>query len=400
MIRLILALVLLSPLASAEPVDSAVRVLTHGRNGAGVLVDEGRAVITLRELVNVGRVVRVTLADGTERRGRIAATADDLGLALVLLTEPAPASLAAVPSTRMPERGEAVVLAGHGGAAQVPVWKPEVAALVRFSTVHAQVASDPVSMEEEGEFPAFLVDRLPGAGDLGAPVYDDFGALIGLLAEEVPDGGGRGLVVAGSVLAQLIAEPRRETPYALRSHFQTWSGLGMAVHDRPLHVAGSLVIGARVAILDGLRLEPFFEVDLGLRRPVGDPEPSPQSFWWSLETGLSVGYRIPIFNPRSRDYFVPVVGFRIGWNRFDHRDDALIADCSGDGGCRWTQDDTVIREESLRPGVDIGVDLRKGKVRIGYRFFLAPTMVQEHSMHRIFVTFDGFPLNLRFGDAN
>lgn len=400
MIRLLLALLLLAPAAAAEPQDSAVRVVTHGRHGAGVLVGNGSAVITLRELVNVGRVVRVTLADGSERRGRIAST-DDLGvLALVELTEPGPGSLAAVVGGRMPARGEEVVVIGHGGVTQVAPWKPEVAALVSFSSLRAHVASDPVTVEEEGQFPGFLIDRVPGEGDLGAPVFSPDGELLGLLSEAITDGAGRGLVVSVSALRELLAEPPDEKPYALRSHFATWSGAGLAVHNRPLHVAGTVSLGARIAILDGLRFEPWFEVDLGLRQPVSEPVPAPRTFWWSLETGVSVGYRIPIFNARSRDYFVPVVGFRIGWNRFDYKDDALIADCSGDGGCRWTQDETLIREESLRPGVDIGLDLRKGKVRIGYRFFLAPGAVQEQSMHRIFVTFDGFPLNLRFGDAN
>lgn len=382
-----------------SPEDSAVLLAVPGRTFSGLLVENGEYVVTLLELARVGFPVRVGLADGSQTRARLVAKEPGMGLALLRLDAPARPEYARVPSTRAVERGERLRIVGHGGTSQVPPWLVELGAMVSFSTLTATVAAAGPDVEGEGPFPGFLVDRTPGEGDLGAPIFDADDQVVGLLADAVDEGGGRAMAVSGDAILTMLAQERRDEPYPRQSHFQSWGGVGLVVHNQPLHFAGAVLLGARVSIIDQIRLEPWFELDLGTRVAVSEPEDSPQTFWWSLETGLNLGYRLNIFNPRSRDYLVPNVGFRIGWNRFDHNRESLVADCDG-GDCRWTQTTELIRQESLRPGIDLGLDVRKGPIRIGYRFFIAPAEVEAWSMHRLFVTFDGFPLPIRFGDSH
>lgn len=379
--------------------DSVVLLAVPGRAFAGLLVAEGEYIVTLLEPVRVGFPVRVGLADGSQTRARLVAREPEMGLALLRMDSPAAPEYAVRPSSRRVARGEEVVIIGHGGTSLVPAWLPELGAMVSFSRLTATVAAVGPEVEEEGPFPAFLVDRSPGEGDLGAPIFDAYGEMVGLLADLVEGGGGRAVAVSGAAVLALLAQPRLDQPKPRQSHFQSWGGFGLAVHNRPLHFAGAALVGVRIAIIDQIRLEPWFELDLGVREAVPGPVPSPQTFWWSLETGLNVGYRLNIFNPRSRDYVVPNVGFRVGWNRFDRWDESLVAECDG-AECRWVEDSELLRVESVRPGIDLGLDVQKGPLRIGYRFFLAPGGVDAWSMHRIFITFDGFPLPMRFGDSH
>lgn len=382
-----------------DPADSVVLLAVPGRTFAGLLVEDGEYIVTLLELVRVGFPVRVGLADGSQTRARLIAREPEMGLALLRMDNPAAPEYAIEPSTRRVEQGEPVAIIGHGGTSLVPPWLPELGAMVSFSRLAATVAAEGPEVGEEGPFPGFLVDRNPGEGDLGAPIFDADGEVVGLLADVVEDGGGRAFAVSGAAILRLLAQPRLDKPKPRQTHFQSWGGFGLAVHNRPLHLAGSALVGARIAIIDQVRLEPWFELDLGVREAVGEPVSTPQTFWWSLETGLNLGYRLNIFNPRSRDYVVPNVGLRAGWNRFDHWDESLVADCDG-AECRWTQDSRLAREEGVRAGIDLGLDVQKGPLRIGYRFFLAPSAVDAWSMHRIFITFDGFPLPIRFGDSH
>jgi S1-C subfamily serine protease len=379
--------------------DSVVILAVPGRTFAGVLVEDGEYIATLLELVRVGFQVRVGLADGSQTRARLIARDPDMGLALLRLDAPADPRYARSPSSSPVEVGQELTVIGHGGASQVPSWLPELGEMISFSQLSAKVAAVGPEVEDEGLYPAFLIDRTPGEGDLGAPVFDDDGGLVGLVADTVEDGGDRTVVVGSAALEALLQVPRADTPKPRQSHFQSWGGAGLAVHNDPLHFAGSLIVGARVAIIDQVRLEPWFELLLGARAPIAEPEATPQTFWWSLETGINLGYRLNIFNPRSRDYIVPNAGFRIGWNKFDHWDESLVADCST-GECRWVESAELVREDSLRPGIDIGLDVQKGPVRIGYRFFIAPADIDANAMHRIFITFDGFPLPIRFGDSH
>ena len=379
--------------------DSVVLLAVPGRTFAGLLVEEGEYIVTLLELVRVGFPVRVGLADGSQTRARLIAREPEMGLALLRLDEPAAPKYARVPSLRAVERGEVVEIIGHGGASQVPPWLTELGAMVAFSRLTATVAATGPEVEDEGFFPGFLIDRTPGEGDMGAPIFDADGEVVGLLAQPVDDGGGRAFAASGAAILALLSQPRLDAPKPRQSHFQSWGGFGIAVHNSPLRIGGTVLVGARIAIVDQLRVEPWFELDLGVREAVGEPLPLPEAFWWSLETGVNVGYRLNIFNPRSRDYVVPNAGFRIGWNRFDHYDESIVSDCDGQD-CRWVTSSQLQRQESTRAGIDLGLDVQKGPVRVGYRFFLAPSAVDAWSMHRIFITFDGFPLPIRFGDSH
>ena len=402
------AVVLDPPTVPDDLVRATARVVCAGRVGAGLLVDEGRAVITLLEVVQLGYPVQVRLGDGHMSRGRITAVDRAEGLARVELEEPAPAP-PATPLRREPPRlDEPVLLVGHGGATGMSDAYEVDRELITFSVVRAHVAGAPVEYEDltPGEQPRrFLVDRSPGEGDRGAPIFDEQGRVIGMLLGEVKDGGGRSRAIAAATLDDLVAEPALTKPWRKRHHLQSWAGLGLVAHNRPSHLAGAILYGLRVVLLDSIRFEPWLEVDLGTRapRPADDVLPYRQrDFWWSIETGLSVGYRIPMFVEGRRNYIVPTAGFRIGWNRFQHNVDSLVSTCSeGDtGACGFELERSIDQERSLRPGIDLGIDVRHGKMRLGYRFFLDPMAVRAHSMHRLVITFDGMVLPIRVGDSN
>ena len=384
------------------------RVQCAGRVASGLLVADGAAVITPLEAVQLGYPVEVRLGDGHMTRGHITAVDSIEGLARVELDEPAPDAPTTTLVRELPQLGAPIAIVGHGGATGLSDVYQLERELLTFSVVHANVASTPVEFEDltPAEQPRrFLVDRSVGEGDAGSPIFDPQGRVVGLLLEEVEDGGGRSIAVGAATLDDLVAEPALDKPWRKRHHLQSWGGIGLVAHNRPSHLAGALLYGIRVVLIDSIRLEPFLEVDLGTRAPRAaetDLPERPRDFWWSIETGLTVGYRIPMFVEGGRNYIVPTAGFRIGWNRFEHRVDSLVSSCTGEGaaGCGFVLDRQVDQERSLRPGIDLGIDVRHGKLRFGYRFFIDPMAVRAHSMHRLVVTFDGMLLPIRVGDSN
>ena len=397
-----------APMSAADLPILTARVLCAGRVGAGLLVADGQAVITPLDMVQLGYPVEVRLGDGHLTRGHITAVDAIEGLARVELDEPAPDAPTTPLRRRAPELGEHVAIVGHGGATGMSDLYQVEREMLTFSVIHARVASAPVELDDltPAEQPRrFLVDRSLGVGDAGSPIFDQEGQVLGLLLEEVKDGGGRSIAVGAATLDDLVAEPELEKPWRKRHHLQSWGGLGLVAHNRPSHLAGAILYGLRVVLLDSIRLEPWLEVDLGTRAAraaEGDLSARPRDFWWSVETGLTVGYRIPMFVEGGRNYIIPTAGFRIGWNRFQHKVDELVSSCDeGDaGGCGFVLERSIDQERSLRPGIDVGIDVRHGKVRFGYRFFIDPMAVRTHSMHRLVVTFDGLLLPIKVGDSN
>ena len=397
------------PSPSAAPADLVrltARVTCAGRVGGGLLVDDGKAVITVLEVVRLGYPAQVRLGDGHLTRARIVAVDPVDGLALLELEEPAPGVVTHL-RRELPVLQEQVRIVGHGGATGLSDIHQIERELLTFSLVSARVAADPVVFEDlaPAEQPRwFLIDRGVGEGDGGSPVFDENGRVLGLLMQEVEDGGGRSIAVGAATLDDLIAEPRLEKRWHKRHHLQSWAGLGLVAHNRPSHIAGAILYGFRLVFLDSIRLEPWVEVDLGTRAPrpaEGDLASRPRDFWWSIEAGLSVGYRIPMFVEGGRNYIIPTAGFRIGWNRFQHNVDSLVSSCAeGGGDCGFQIERSVDQERSLRPGIDLGIDVRHGKLRFGYRFFIDPMAVRPHSMHRLVVTFDGLGLPIKVGDSN
>ncbi len=411
---LLLALSLVAPAARAEEpapapsraVESA-RVYSTGRVGAGVFVADD-LVVTLHELVRIGGRVSVSNEGGVTADGEIVAFDQASGLALLRLDEPLPAGAGPRPrpTMRAAVAGEAAEWTGHGGTTSLGAYDDALRDLAAFSPRPARVIAVPAADIEPDALDDFLIDRPPGQGDRGAPLVGADGALLGIVDQALDGGGGRTRVISSRRVAELLDGPRLERPYRKRSHLQFWSGVGVAAHNRPSHLAGTASLGLRIAILDHLRIEPWFEALLGFRAATAEEDDDgntldarPTDLWWSVEAGVSFGYRVPIANETSRDYIVPNVGVRLGWNRFQHREDALVSDCSGDA-CRYVVERSRDQIKEFRPGVDLGFDVRHGRVRVGYRFFLSPQAVQAHSMHRVFVTFDGFPLPIAIGDSH
>ncbi|HCP46737.1 MAG TPA: hypothetical protein DIU15_11875 [Deltaproteobacteria bacterium] len=385
----------------ATAMAAVARLVSGSRVGGGVLVAPD-LVMTLLDRVGLGYRVDVRLGNGHQATGRISKVDKARGLALVRLDEPAPASGVATLATRPAARGDAVTIIGHGGSVGLSADYAELRGLTSFSTVQAQVAAD--AYERPGDYDGdwatnFLVDRSAGSGDEGSPVFSASGELLGLLRGAVEGGGGRGLVAATADLRRLLDAPEPERAYRKPHHMQSWAGFGVAFHNRPSHIAGLVTLGLRIAFLDALRLEPWFEVDMGSRAAIQTPVERPRDLWWSVEGGLSFGYRLPLFSEGSRSYVVPTAGLRLGWNRFQHNQQSLVPSCQ-DGDCSWIVQKTTDQERSFRAGADLGVDVRHGKIRIGYRYFLSPADMKGHAMHRIVMTVDGWPIPLGLGDTH
>ncbi len=387
-------------------VPQVARVSASGRVSAGLVVNGGTHVITLLHTVHVGYPAAVQTGTGHTSLARIV-TWDRLHeIALLVLDDP----IEGVPSpvfAPQPELGEELLAFGHGGSVGLSVYDEDVRALTMFTPVPVRVLSSRLATDEERAariFPDFLVDRAPGDGDRGAPVVNGAGEVVGLWREAVEDGAGRSFVIPAAAMTDLLEAPQ-DRKWLRPTHFQFWSGAGVAAHNRPSMIGAFARLGFRVAILDSLRLEPWAELLVGTRAPFREEDDDgttldqrPRDLWWAIDAGMDFGYRIPIPVEGSRDYIVPNVGFRLGWNRFQHRVDALVGQCE-DEGCRWETQRSVDQVRDFRGGIDLGIDVRHGRLRFGYRLFLDPTAVAAHSMHRLVFTVDGFPVDIAVGDS-
>ena len=387
-----------------RPDATVARIFSGGRVGAGLLLPEGGEVLCLLSLVRLGSPIDVRLGSGHSTRGHIVATDGALDLAIVKLETRAPKDEASRLATSPPEVGDPVRIIGHGGSTRNDDRGLAISGLTSFSSLWARVAAvhseDPPTQSS-----GFLLDRSTGPEDLGAPVFNAAGEVVGLVTQVLADSGGRALAVAAPRLSAFIGEERLDKPYKRPHHLQGWGGFGVAAHNGPSHLAGLVTLGFRGVFFDRLRLEPWFEVDIGTRGPVSAEDNGgqerPRDLWWSLETGMHVGYRVPIFSEGARNYFVPLVGFRLGWNRFDHKVETVDSLCGKVViACSHTLIRETDRESSFRGGVELGFDLRHGAIRLGYRVFLDPTNLKAHAMHRVLVTFDGVPLPIRVGDSH
>ena len=400
------------PLPLSEIVEMArawtVRLVAAGRVGGGVLVEDGTHVLTLLHTVNVGYPVAVVSGEGHGSLARLVAWDRLHGLALLKLDNPVLEIADPVLVTSAPARGDAAILVGHGGSVGLSIEQAEIRDLTTWSPIVGQVASttaDPVDEDvADLGYPDFLIDRRPGDGDSGGPVVDDQGRLLGLVRRSVVGGGDRTLVTNPKALAALLAAPR-DRRYVRPTHLQSLAGGGLAAHNRPSIVGGFIRLGLRVAIIDSIKLEPWFEAAIGTRAPFSEEQDDgtevyrDRDLWWSLDVGLDLGWRLPIPVEGSRDYIVPTIGLRAGWNRFQNRSEDLVADCAESGGCRWEIEHVVDQVRSTRVGLDLGADVQHGPVRFGYRFFVDPTAPAPHSMHRLLITLDGLPLNIAIGDS-
>ena len=385
-----------------------VRVVASGRVGGGVLVEDGTHALTLLRTVNIGYPVAVVSGTGHASVARIVAWDRLHGLALLELSDPIQGAGAPVFARDVPTIGDGAVLLGHGGSVGLSVEQSEIRDLTTWSPIAGRVVgvgAEPTDEElADLGHPDFMIDRRPGDGDLGAPVLDGQGRVLGLVRRGVEGGGDRTLVTNPRSLADLLVAPR-ERRYVRPTHLQSLAGGGVAAHNRPSIVGGFARIGLRVAIIDAIKLEPWFEAAIGTRAPFSEDQPDGTSvargrdLWWSLDLGLDLGWRVPIPVEGSRDYVIPTVGVRAGWNRFQQRDEDLVAVCPDGGGCRWETQRTLDQVRSTRVGIDLGLDVQHGPVRFGYRFFVDPTAPAAHSMHRLFITLDGLPLNIAIGDS-
>jgi len=387
------------------PLEASVaRVFSGGRVGAGALLPGGQEVLCLLSTVRLGEPIAVRLGGTHSTAARIVASSRQLDLAILALENHAEPGAARSLSASLPESGDEVRIVGHGGSTRSDDEDLVVSGLASFSSLWARVASAH-GETAGGEAPMFLLDRSAGPEDLGAPVFDGNGEIVGIITELLEDAGGRALALATPAIGAFVAAERSEAKYRRPHHLQSWGGFGIAAHNRPSHLAGLVTLGFRAVLFDRLRIEPWFETVLGTRAPLTEEDTSAQSrpreLWWSLETGLHLGYRVPLFGEGGRNYFVPHVGFRLGWNRFQHRTEEITSLC-GKGGmnCSHSLERSIDRELSFRGGFELGADLRHGGIRIGYRLFLDPRNLKAHSMHRLVLTFDGAPLPIRVGDSN
>ena len=385
---------------------NVARVSASGRVGSGIVVNGGTHVVALLHTVSVGYPAAVQTGTGHVSLARIVAWDRLHEIALLALDEPVPDVPIPIFGPQ-PSVGTEVVAFGHGGSVGLSVYDEDLRSLTTFTPLPSHVLSQRLPTEEEREarvFPDFLIDRAPGDGDRGAPVVNEAGEIVGMVREAVSDGAGRTLVLPAAAITDLLDAPQ-DRKYRRPTHLQAWSGGGVAAHNRPSMIGGFARLGFRLVILDALRIEPWAEALLGTRAPfaITDEDGAttgsrPRDLWWSIDAGMDFGYRIPIPVEGSRDYIIPNAGFRLGWNRFQHGDETLRGVCV-DEGCRWETTRALDQVREFRGGIDLGIDVRHGRLRLGYRFFLDPTAVAEHSMHRLVFTVDGFPLDIAVGDS-
>jgi len=390
----------------AEPpplTESVARVFSGGRVGAGVLLPGGEEVLTLLATVHLGTPIEVRLGNGHSSAATIVAKSVDLGLAVLKLENHSSAGALPNLATQTPELGDEVLIIGHGGSRRDNDSSLAVAGLASFSSLWARVAAAP----GETTAPAmshFLLDRSAGSEDLGAPIFNANREIVGMITEVLEDSGGRAVALSALSLSSFVAAERDSRPYRRPHHLQSWGGFGVAAHNRPSHLAGLVTLGLRGVLFDRLRIEPWFEADLGTRSPLSEEdtggESRPRELWWSLETGVHIGYRVPLFREGGRNYFVPHVGFRLGWNRFQHKVEEVGSLCGKSAlNCSHSIERSVDQQRSFRAGIELGADLRHGAMRVGYRLFLDPSNLKAHTMHRLVITFDGVPLPIRLGDS-
>ena len=243
--RIVLSLTcLLSlPALAAEPLEpptlmkrvgpSVARVACRGQTGVGVVYRDRRHVLTAYGLVWSGRAVRVTFPDGTVIDGETVVADSESDVAVVRLESDAPAEPIAL-ATERPALDALVSVIGrsHDG---LPASGGGTPTLLRGRI--AAIGDD-----------YLRVDAHVGEGDLGAPVLDAEGRLIGVAL-------GQGDGVAPMIPADKVAAvPVDDDPIFGEWYVAPSSGLMLGVSsDRTL--TKGLYTGFRLVGGDALQLD-------------------------------------------------------------------------------------------------------------------------------------------------
>lgn len=166
---------------------AGMQVKRPTRTGSGIFVDKDGSVLTNAE--TVASCGKITLDNSTEAN----IIANDLGVALLKPTAALQPTAFAPIATETPRQGQAVVAAGYSPFVTLPS-----AALSR-GTVAGATGLDGA--------PSYITLALT-LDDIGGPVLDETGALLGMMAASPQDQtlpAGVSLALSSGVLAQILA---------------------------------------------------------------------------------------------------------------------------------------------------------------------------------------------------
>lgn len=381
-------------LAWAVAASHTLAVRSAGRHGAGLLLADGGYTIVPSSLVEVGWPAEIDTQDGKSTRGfRVLVRGS---LTLLRLDPPLP-GVEPPPIASFPAPLDAAWILGHGNGSAADATEG-VDLLSGWSVLSARVASAPLEVEEGGPtWPSFLLDRPVADGDLGAPVFNDEGHLLGIVVERAA---ARTRVAASSVILELLSEERPERDLDRASHFTLTGGVAIHAQGAPTLLGGSLLLTGRIAIADVIRLEPWLSLGVAARGPRGEgaaARPSEQGVL--LDAGFSFGPRIPVFGGGRRSYLVPSIGAQLSVGRFSHEVHDVVLECPSGQACAARVVDRTNSDGTTAFGFDLGFDIQRGPLRIGYRAFVDPVAPLGSLVHRLVVTVDGLPFPVRHGPS-
>lgn len=168
------ALLLAIGLASADPMESVVRVVQGSSSCAGTLVDDAGTVLTAWHCVTQGGRPWVELRDGTAGPARILGV--DRASDLALLEAPALAGHAWLPvADAAPEIGARVAVLGHPFGTRLP--GGFLLGTLRWSRAEGVVSA-------VGPF-AVQLGVPVNPGNSGGPVVDEDGTLVGVVSRKL-----------------------------------------------------------------------------------------------------------------------------------------------------------------------------------------------------------------------
>lgn len=167
---------------------AGMQVKRPNSTGSGIFVDKDGSVLTNAQ--TVAECGRITLDNSTEA----AMVASDQGVALLKPKTPLQPKYIAPIATTTPREGQAVIAAGYSPFVSLP------AAVLSRGTVAGATGLDGT--------PTYITLAL-NSGDIGGPVLDETGALLGMMTAAPKDKvlpAGAAMAFSSAVLAQILAE--------------------------------------------------------------------------------------------------------------------------------------------------------------------------------------------------